>query len=185
MLLFKTNNPKITAIDVTRVANVRNLIPYFNRNRHNLQYEYEESMNMFHIKKNNFMIDTSTVPRILSQFINNKKSPPVFGDKIEVKLQRRALSNNPMEENYGYHGDWVIEPGMTCAIMCIETYNMASKVYKIETDESISFELCSGYMIIVDNPDKETRIKFPALRRNENIDFADPYEDTLLIRSYK
>lgn len=159
-------------LDLTRVANVRNLVPYFNRkNRHDLDYEYDASLRMFLPKENAFVLDMSTLPRVMTEFIANKRSPPGFGDAIRVELQRRSRDDRSQLS---------IAPGVTFAIVCVESYNTGSRVYEVEIDTQVfHLELCPAYMLMIDNPDRETIVRFPRLFEEE--EGGGMHEDALLI----
>jgi hypothetical protein len=75
---------------------------------------------------------------------------------------------------------WRIEPGNSVCIVGVNSYNTSSLLYEIECIEKINFEVSKGFMIIVDNPEEPTTIKFPLLRQIDENDIA--YEDTLLIQ---
>ncbi len=186
MLLFKTKVPNATAFDIRSVANVNHLIPSFNRDRHNLIYKYEKTMNMFHLSKNTFIDNTETMPRILSSFITTRRSPPHIGDSIEVKFQRRVCSTNPMMNTNGFHGVWTVHPEMSVAIVGINSYNTQSLLYEISSskaDQSFKFEMCQGFMLIVDNPEETTYVKFPTIKYKD-YSLDSPFEDTLLVEYY-
>jgi hypothetical protein len=130
------------------------------------------------------MVDSNVLPRVLSVYLSNKKSPPKFGNILEVKLQRRCINIDPMEEDISFNDQWIVEPNMSVAILSIDSFNMSSKVYEISSTDTIATELNSGVMIIVDNPDDKTVIKFPKLYPIDENETRNTYEDTILIKSY-
>lgn len=179
MFLFKSKKPCVTAYNITSIANLINIKPYFTRNIKTVDYEYND----FRLTPLQPMkYDEETIPRILSVFLKDKCKTNESG-KLHVRLDRSKLIDDGVNDQKHI----IVKPDMSIAILHVDSYNIISRVYEISCiQERLAIELNSGVMIIVDNPDEDTTIKFPRLRPEEDeSDLLNAYDDTIIIEYFK